>query len=212
MLTSPITLVVREGNAARLAFSHHELNINITFVLACEEKKVGVNMQIYGYRMSLWHEHFGSICNRFKHPKTLRCVKYVNSIAEKNWNQFIDNKFCELEGHILKYPVKVNSNGQVMPIGYGTFPDVNGWVLGAQPSYILSRVGAHMKSSPMPGTVDPEWTRSNLSLNTFICSVILALVFEAMLPTRMNQLIVYILCTHYVIIDLIFHFIHNICM
>lgn len=89
-------------------------------------------LQVYGYRMSLWAEHLGSIEKCFKDPNNLDCVKYVNSVAEDNWKRFTAESFTPLQGHILKYPVEISSNGKVKPLaGHESFPDVGGKVLGA---------------------------------------------------------------------------------
>ncbi|KAK6131027.1 hypothetical protein DH2020_035225 [Rehmannia glutinosa] len=87
--------------------------------------------QIYGYRMSLWAEHIGSIDNCFKDPKNLECVKYVNSVADENWKRYTAERFTPLQGHILKYPVEVDIDGKVKPLPeHENFPDVGGKVLG----------------------------------------------------------------------------------
>lgn len=82
--------------------------------------------------MSLWSEHLGSIEKCFNDPNNLDCVKYVNSVAEDNWKRYTTEKFSPLQGHILKYPLKIDSDGKVNPLpGYETFPDVGGKVIGA---------------------------------------------------------------------------------
>ncbi|RHN71183.1 putative phospholipase D [Medicago truncatula] len=89
--------------------------------------------QVYGYRMSLWAEHLGTIHECFKEPESLECVESVNKIAEDNWRKFTDDDFKPLQGHIMKYPIKVNANGKVSSLpGYESFPDVGGKVLGSR--------------------------------------------------------------------------------
>ncbi|KAI3875788.1 hypothetical protein MKX03_023711 [Papaver bracteatum] len=88
--------------------------------------------QVYGYRMSLWAEHLGRLDDCFKEPQNLDCVKSVNEIAEDNWARFAAEEVMSLQGHILKYPVKVDANGIVGPIpDQETFPDVGGKIIGA---------------------------------------------------------------------------------
>ncbi|KAK6115701.1 hypothetical protein DH2020_007970 [Rehmannia glutinosa] len=87
--------------------------------------------QIYGYRMSLWAEHIGSIHNCFKDPENLECVKYVNGVAEDNRKRYTAEQFTSLQGHIMKYPVEVDSDGNVKPLpGHEVFPDVGGEIQG----------------------------------------------------------------------------------
>ncbi|KAL6511902.1 hypothetical protein OROGR_021499 [Orobanche gracilis] len=95
-------------------------------------KKNHPHGQVYGYRMSLWAEHLGTIENCFKDPKSLDCVKYVNRLAQHNWNRYTAPRFIALQGHILKYPVEIDADGKVNPLpGHENFPDVGGKVLGA---------------------------------------------------------------------------------
>ncbi|KAJ9186397.1 hypothetical protein P3X46_001973 [Hevea brasiliensis] len=89
--------------------------------------------QVYGYRMSLWAEHLGLVDRLFEEPETLDCVNTVNKIAEDNWRRFTEKEFSPLQGHLLKYPLKVDVNGKVSPLpGQENFPDVGGKVLGAR--------------------------------------------------------------------------------
>lgn len=82
--------------------------------------------------MSLWAEHLGAIDDCCNEPERLDCVKSVNQIAEENWKRYVAEEFTQLQGHLLKYPVEVKSDGKVGPLlGYETFPDVGGKVLGS---------------------------------------------------------------------------------
>lgn len=83
--------------------------------------------------MSLWAEHLESTEACFKEPESLECVKRVNKIAEENWKKYTADDFSPLQGHLLKYPVSVNSDGKVKSLpGYEYFPDVGGKVLGCR--------------------------------------------------------------------------------
>ncbi|KAL5847912.1 hypothetical protein ACOSQ3_011436 [Xanthoceras sorbifolium] len=97
------------------------------------KKKKHPRGQVYGYRMSLWAEHLGIIDDCFNEPESLDCVKYVNKIAVENWKKFTAEAFTPLQGHILRYPVEINSNGKESPLpGFETFPDVGGKVCGSR--------------------------------------------------------------------------------
>ncbi|KAF2614331.1 hypothetical protein F2Q70_00013060 [Brassica cretica] len=87
--------------------------------------------QVYGYRMSLWAEHLGKTGDEFVEPGDLECVKNVNEIAERNWRKFIDSELSELQGHLIKYPLDVDIDGNVISLpGYDSFPDVGGKIIG----------------------------------------------------------------------------------
>ncbi|MCD7452103.1 Phospholipase D beta 1 [Datura stramonium] len=65
-------------------------------------KHSGPHAQIYGYRMSLWAEHTGTLEQCFEHP----------------------------DGHLLKYPVEVDRTGKVKSLpGCETFPDIGGKII-----------------------------------------------------------------------------------
>ncbi|WVZ12834.1 hypothetical protein V8G54_017364 [Vigna mungo] len=93
--------------------------------------------QIYGYRMSLWGEHLGMLDETFEEPESLECVHKVNQIAENNWKLFASEDFSLLQGHLLKYPVKVDSDGTIRSLpDCENFPDAGGKILGAHSTAI----------------------------------------------------------------------------
>lgn len=88
--------------------------------------------QIYGYRMSLWAEHIGTIEESFNQPESLECMRQVRHIGEHNWKQFASNEATEMRGHLLKYPVSVDRMGKVKPLpGCAAFPDLGGNICGS---------------------------------------------------------------------------------
>jgi phospholipase D1/2 len=73
--------------------------------------------------------------DRFKDPSSLDCVRFVNKIAEENWQRFTAEEMRTLQGHLLKYPVKVEDDGKIGPLpDQENFPDVGGKILGASTS------------------------------------------------------------------------------
>ncbi|KAK6137629.1 hypothetical protein DH2020_028555 [Rehmannia glutinosa] len=87
--------------------------------------------QIYGYRMSLWAEHTGTLEQCFEHPESLECVRRVRWMGDLNWKQFESYEVTPMRGHLLKYPVLVDRMGRVMPLpGCETFPDMGGKIIG----------------------------------------------------------------------------------
>ncbi|XP_024639619.1 phospholipase D delta isoform X2 [Medicago truncatula] len=93
--------------------------------------------QIYGYRMSLWAEHLGMLDETFKEPERLECVRKVNEIADDNWRKYASEEMSLLQGHLLKYPVQIDSDGQVSSLpDCDSFPDAGGKILGAHSATI----------------------------------------------------------------------------
>ncbi|MQM09946.1 hypothetical protein Taro_042834 [Colocasia esculenta] len=88
--------------------------------------------QIYGYRMSLWSEHTGTLEECFTSPESLECMRRIRTMGEMNWRQFHSDDVTEIKGHLLKYPVDVDNKGKVQPLaGCECFPDVGGNICGA---------------------------------------------------------------------------------
>ncbi|KAI0499932.1 hypothetical protein KFK09_018140 [Dendrobium nobile] len=87
--------------------------------------------QVYGYRMSLWAEHLGMLQPCFEDPQSLVCVQTVNKIADENWILYNERQMIPLQGHLIKYPIKVDASGNVgLLAGHEFFPDVGFKVLG----------------------------------------------------------------------------------
>ena len=62
--------------------------------------------------------------NSYNTPEDVECVKRVNEIAEDNWKRYTCDEFKELQGHLLKYPVEIDADGNVNPLpGHENFPD-----------------------------------------------------------------------------------------
>ncbi|CAN6704267.1 unnamed protein product [Malus baccata var. baccata] len=95
-------------------------------------KNASPHGRIYGYRMSLWAEHTGTIEDCFTQPQSLECVRRIRSMGEMNWKQFASDDVTEMRGHLLKYPVEVDRKGKVTSLpGSENFPDVGGNITGS---------------------------------------------------------------------------------
>lgn len=81
--------------------------------------------------MSLWAEHLGMLDETFEEPERLECVRKVNDIADNNWRTYVSEEFSLLQGHLLKYPVQVDSDGKISSLSdCENFPDTGGKILG----------------------------------------------------------------------------------
>ncbi|CAL5079578.1 unnamed protein product [Urochloa decumbens] len=91
--------------------------------------------QVYGYRMSLWAEHLGTVEECFRRPESEECVRQVNQMADDNWAGYVSPQMADMKGHLMRYPVKVEQDGRVGPLpGQESFPDVGGKVMGTHSS------------------------------------------------------------------------------
>ncbi|KAL5098908.1 hypothetical protein RYX36_003235 [Vicia faba] len=82
-------------------------------------------------QMSLWSEHIGGVEECFKEPESVECVRRIRGLSEYNWRQYVADEVTEMKSHLLKYPLEVDSKGNVNPlVGCETFPDVGGKIKG----------------------------------------------------------------------------------
>lgn len=90
--------------------------------------------RIHCFRMSLWYEHTGVLLDEFWDPSTIECMRKVNEISEKIWEEFIreedSDHIRDLPAHLLPYPVQVRENGSVCERdGHKCFPNTKAKVL-----------------------------------------------------------------------------------
>ncbi|KAL4294842.1 hypothetical protein AHAS_Ahas18G0268500 [Arachis hypogaea] len=98
--------------------------------------------QIYGFRLSLWHEHLGDTKDKrilLDNPESLECIKLVNNLADTNWDIYSKENFDEKRPfhHLMKYPIEVSNNGTITTLqGFEHFPDTNAKILGTKSDYL----------------------------------------------------------------------------
>ena len=81
--------------------------------------------------MSLWSEHIGGVEECFEQPESLECVRRIRLLSEDNWGLYVADEVTEMKSHLLKYPLQVDSKGNVKPLpDWDTFPDVGGYIKG----------------------------------------------------------------------------------
>lgn len=90
---------------------------------------------IYGYRMSLWYEHFAEQhmekLEVFNQPESLDCVRMVNKIAHRLWELYSGDEVVELPGYLLPFPVRVLEDGTLADLTEsGMFPDTSASIKG----------------------------------------------------------------------------------
>lgn len=96
---------------------------------------------IFGYRMSLWYEHFGrqngGLRQEYLHPESRTCVRMVRGIAERAWDVFVGEEIIDLPGHLLPFPVGVTQEGKVVELeDHTVFPDTKASVAGRKSEVI----------------------------------------------------------------------------
>ncbi|KAH9299274.1 hypothetical protein KI387_030956, partial [Taxus chinensis] len=91
--------------------------------------------EIFGYRMSLWYEHFagsnGGMRSEYLKAESLKCVRTVRAIAERAWDAFVGEEIVDLPGHLLPFPVRVLKEGSVVELEeQSVFPDTKASIAG----------------------------------------------------------------------------------
>ncbi|OEL16526.1 Phospholipase D delta [Dichanthelium oligosanthes] len=63
---------------------------------------IAVHLQVYGYRMSLWAEHLGTVEECFRRPESEECVRRVNQMADDNWACYVSPQMVDMSGHLMR--------------------------------------------------------------------------------------------------------------
>lgn len=88
--------------------------------------------QVHGFRMGLWAEHTNKVIDEYLDPSSVECVQKINSQAEDNLLKYCQNELCALNGYLIKYPIEVKANGDVIARPkLANFPDSDLPVLGS---------------------------------------------------------------------------------
>lgn len=109
---------------------------------AYQPHHIGTTMQprgsIFGFRMALWAEHFYQVPEPFHFPQSPECIRLINSLADENWNNYLNNTYInDLVAHLLRYPVAVSSTGEISTLpGVEFFPDTKAKILGTKSEYL----------------------------------------------------------------------------
>ncbi|XP_052176066.1 phospholipase D alpha 4 [Diospyros lotus] len=96
------------------------------------EKKISRG-DIHAYRMSLWYEHTGRAEEVFREPRTLECMRSMDSIGQQMWKIYHGEEVVDMQGvHLVSYPLSVTNNGSVEDLEDGGcyFPDTKSPIKG----------------------------------------------------------------------------------
>lgn len=69
--------------------------------------------EIHKFRLALWGEHLGFCAPVFNAPQSAECARFINEIAEKNYDDYIRDEPVDLKSHLLSYPIVVDETGKV---------------------------------------------------------------------------------------------------
>ncbi|KAL0331337.1 UNVERIFIED_CONTAM: Phospholipase D beta 1 [Sesamum angustifolium] len=121
---TPNKYTPEEPEIQKLPWVHISLN-------TWASKSANPRGEIFGYRMSLWAEHTGTLEQCYEQPESVECVRRIRWMGELNWKAFESDEMVPLRGHLMKYPVQVDSLGKVRSLpSCETFPDMGGKIIG----------------------------------------------------------------------------------
>lgn len=96
---------------------------------------------VHGFRMALWAEHLACVEEVFQNPSAVSCVQLVNTLANENWRLYAADEVCDMQGHLLKYPVKVGADGSVRYLpNCKHFPDTSAPILGKRSRFLPNKL------------------------------------------------------------------------
>lgn len=95
---------------------------------------------VHRFRLAVWAEHLGGVDETHHSPGTIECMQAVNAAADANWEAYVADEPCKIDGHLLAYPICVGQDGSVTALeGCENFPDTEAPVLGA-PNFLPNKL------------------------------------------------------------------------
>ncbi|KAL3153372.1 hypothetical protein ABBQ38_011712 [Trebouxia sp. C0009 RCD-2024] len=80
--------------------------------------------QIHGFRLNCWEEHTSQVKELYEKPESTECMREMNAIGDKGWQDYTSNDVHNMTSHLMTYPIKVHQDGSIGPLpDYDHFPD-----------------------------------------------------------------------------------------
>lgn len=76
-------------------------------VLLWHDTAKSIDVQIFGFRMSLFEEHLGGLHETFKDPGSKECMQEVRRRTQASWKAFMAEEVQYLPCHLMPYPFQV---------------------------------------------------------------------------------------------------------
>jgi len=93
--------------------------------------------EVAKFRLRLFEEHLGVQDERLIHPFAGSCVRMIQQITEKNWQDFTSGDDVRMTGHAVPYPIDVQDDGTITDLpGYTNFPDTSAAIAGNKSNYL----------------------------------------------------------------------------
>ena len=93
---------------------------------------------VHSFRLALWSAHIGGYRDSIREPGSSHCLEDIARIAADNWSSYISPTPQASKVHLLPYPVKVETTGDVvaLPAPHNNFPDTSASVLGTKSGFL----------------------------------------------------------------------------
>ncbi len=94
------------------------------------------------FRMALWAAHLGGCEETYANPGSGECLEKVREVTSAAWEAYTADEPSNVECHLLPYPVKVEADGEVLPLDepFNCFPDTTANVLGKKSGYLPGKL------------------------------------------------------------------------
>ena len=66
--------------------------------------------QVFGFRATLWEEHWGTWKECMERPESEECVREIQELSRVNWAHHVQEEVIKQPGHAMPYPIKVQSS------------------------------------------------------------------------------------------------------
>lgn len=64
-------------------------------------------LQIHGFRLNCWEEHTSQVKELYEKPESTECMRELNAIGDKGWQDYTDDAVHNMTSHLMTYPIKV---------------------------------------------------------------------------------------------------------
>lgn len=87
---------------------------------------------IHAFRMHIWASITDQMSDAYRNPSSKECVDLMNSIAEKNFKDYMGEEPVDMTSHLLPFPLEFHK-GELIPrrgLVDGKLPDTAGDAMG----------------------------------------------------------------------------------
>lgn len=80
--------------------------------------------------MFLFSEHLNLSSPIMVNPNTIECARYVNELANKNWDTYCQEETVDMDSHLMHYPINIEPTTGAIATKVANFPDTEAKIKG----------------------------------------------------------------------------------